>query len=173
MSMTMTTSLMLPLYNFECLLNNFLLILDTFRPICNVSFQTVLLQLLWCSTVAFLLASYIINKIALHGGKLMWNTWRFFPITHCDVITLISDCIPLEVSLQLTFCKFSSNILKYGSNVLKTVAKITLRNPFSVYCNNVLEITYQCVQFNINECHSLIFKNWYYRITDEMSSIKH
>ncbi len=38
-------------------------------------------------------------------------------MTHCDVITLISDCIPLEMSLQLRFCKFSSNILKYAQKL--------------------------------------------------------
>ncbi len=53
---------------------------------------------------------------------------------------------------------------------MKTVAKVALRNPFSTYYNNFLEITYQCVQFNINGCHSLILKSWYYIITDEMSS---
>ncbi len=96
--------------------------------------------------------------------------WRLSPLTHCDVITVISDCVPLEVSLQLRFCKFSSNILKYVSNVVKTSATVALRNPFSVYCTKCLEITYQCVQVNINECHSLVFKNWYYSITGEMSS---
>ncbi len=66
---------------------------------------------------------------------------------------------------------FSSNILKYGSNVLTTVAKVALRNPFSTYCNNLLEIPDQCVQFNINnEYYSLILKNWYYVTTDDMSS---
>ncbi len=76
-----------------------------------------------------------------------------------DVITLLSDCISLEMSLQLRFCKFCSSISKYGSNVVKTVAKIALRNLFSVSCNNVQEITDQRVQVNINERHSLIVKN--------------
>ncbi len=53
---------------------------------------------------------------------------------------------------------------------VKTVAIVALRNPFSTYCNNFLEMTDQCVQFNINEYHSLILKSWYYSITDEMSS---
>ncbi len=47
---------------------------------------------------------------------------------------------------------------------------LALRNPFSTYCKNVREITDLCVQFNINECHSLILKSWYYSITDEISS---
>ncbi len=56
--------------------------------------------------------------------KALRKMWRLSPITHCDVITLISDCIPLEVSLQLRFCQFSFNILKYGSHILKTIAKV-------------------------------------------------
>ncbi len=67
------------------------------------------------------------------------------------------------MSLQLKFCKFSSNILNYGSKVVKTIAKVA-----SVYCNNFLEITDLYVQVNINECHNVILKNWY--ITDEISS---
>ncbi len=84
--------------------------------------------------------------------------WRFSPMTHCDVISLISDCIPIEGSLQLRFCQFSTNIDKYGSNVVKTVSIIVLRNPFSFYCNNVLEITDKCIEVSIDECHSLNFK---------------
>ncbi len=118
----------------------------------------------------WLLSSDIVNKACTTWRKALGKMGRLSPMTHCDVITLISDCIPLEVSLLLRFCKFSSNILKYGSKVLKTVAKVALRNPFSTYCNNFPEITDQCVQFNINECHSLILKSWYYSITDQMSS---
>ncbi len=118
----------------------------------------------------WLLSSHIVSKACTAWRKALRKRWRLSPMTHCDVITLISDCIPLEVSLQLRFCKFSSNILKYGSNVVKTVAKVALTNPISTYSNNVLEITDQYVQFNINECHILILKSWYYSITDEMSS---
>ncbi len=118
----------------------------------------------------WLLSSHIVNKVCTAWKKALRKMWRLSPMTHCDVITLISDCIPLDVSLQLRFCKFSPNIIKYGSKVLKTVAKVALRNPFSTYCNSLLEITDQCVQFNINECHSLSLKSWYYSITDEMSS---
>ncbi len=89
----------------------------------------------------WLLSSHIVNKHCTGWRKAIWKMWRLSHMTHCDVITLISDYIPLEVSLQLRFCKFSSNILKYGWNVVKTVAKVALRNPFSTYCNNVLEIT--------------------------------
>ncbi len=49
-------------------------------------------------------------------------------MTHCDVITLLSDCIPLEVSLQLRFCQFGSS----GLQVMKTVTKVAFRNPFSI-----------------------------------------
>ncbi len=70
------------------------------------------------------LSSHIVNKTCTARRKALRKICRISPMTHCDVITLISDCIPLEVSLQLRFCKFSSNILKYGSKVVKTVAII-------------------------------------------------
>ncbi len=69
---------------------------------------------------------------------------------YCDVIALLSNCIPFEMSLKFMYCKFSSSILKYISKVVKTVIKVALRNPFSVYCNNFLEITVQHLQVNLN-----------------------
>ncbi len=165
----MTPLLLLLLHNFGGLLTYFLLILDTFRPVCNVGFLTKYCCSFYDAPL-WLLSSHIVNKACTVWRKALRKMWRLSPMTHCDVITLISDCIPLEMSLQLRFYKFSSNILKYGSKVVKTVAKVALRNPFSTYCNNFLEITDRCVQFNINECHSFILKSRYYSITDEMSS---
>ncbi len=89
-------------------------------------------------------------------------------MTHCDVITLLFDCIPLEVSLQFRFCTCSSIILQYCSTDVKTIAKLELRNPLSVYCGSFLEITHLCVQVNINECHILIVKSCYYSIIDSI-----
>ncbi len=65
----------------------------------------------------WLLSSHIANNACTAWRKAMRKMWRLSPMTHCDEITLITDCIPFEVSLLLRFCKFSSNILKYGSNM--------------------------------------------------------
>ncbi len=39
------------------------------------------------------------------------------------------------------FCKFSTGINKYGSDVLTTVANVAQSNNFSVYYNNYVEIS--------------------------------
>ncbi len=74
---------------------------------------------------------------------------------------VLSDCIPLVMSLQWSFFyTFNSSILRCGSHIMKVVAiKVALRNPFSIYCNNVLGITDQYVQGNSKQCHSVIVKN--------------
>lgn len=57
-------------------------------------------------------------------------------MTHCDIISLLSECKPIEVSIQQQFCKFTANLFQYGSPVLRTIALIALTNPISVFGTN-------------------------------------
>ncbi len=57
-------------------------------------------------------------------------------MTHLNVVALVAGSKPLVLSLGQRFCKFSTGIDKYGSDVLKTVVNVAQSNPFSVYCNN-------------------------------------
>ncbi len=68
--------------------------------------------------------------------KDLGKIWKLSPVTHCDVVALEAESKPLEVSLRQCFCKFSTGIDKYDSDVLKTVVNVAWSNPFSVYCNN-------------------------------------
>ncbi len=99
------------------------------------------------------LSSHIVNKACTAWRKAVRKMWRPSPMTHCDVITLISDCILLEVSLQLRFCKFSSNILKYGSNVVKTVANVALKEihylPIVIIFKKLLISVYNLILMNV------------------------
>ncbi len=62
-------------------------------------------------------------------------------MTHCNVVALISDCHPLDVSLKQKFCKISNCIFKHGSMVLKAIATVPKNNHFSVYGSNYIEIS--------------------------------
>ncbi len=44
-------------------------------------------------------------------------------MTRCDIVALVAESKPLEVSLRQCFCKFSTGIDKYGSDVLNIVVK--------------------------------------------------
>ncbi len=51
-------------------------------------------------------------------------------MTHDDVVALVAESKPLEVSLRQRFCTFGIGIDKYGTDVLKTVVNVARSNPF-------------------------------------------
>ncbi len=62
--------------------------------------------------------------------------------THCKIMSMLSEYIPLELSLKLRFCKFVKCILLKGSGLTKHIATMTPHNPFSVYsydCNELAD----------------------------------
>ncbi len=81
-------------------------------------------------------------------------------MTHCNVVALVAESKPLEVSLRQRFCKFSTAIDTYGSDVLKTVINVAWSNPFSVYCNNYVEKS-GTYGDDLNVCYNIIMNNWY------------
>ncbi len=88
-------------------------------------------------------------------------------MTHCDVIALVAESKPLEVSLIQRFCKFSTGIDKYDSDVLKTAVNVAWSNPFSVYCNNYVEIS-GMYDDDLNVCYNMIMNNWCNGISGEL-----
>ena len=71
--------------------------------------------------------------------KALRNIWRINCRTHCDIVAMLSDCLPLEDALKHRFQKFHDNISKKGNNFLRMVVSIASRNPFSVYYDNLKE----------------------------------
>ncbi len=49
------------------------------------------------------LSLHIINKACISWRQALGKMWRLSPMTHCDVMTLLSDCIPPNVSFQFRF----------------------------------------------------------------------
>ena len=62
--------------------------------------------------------------------KCLRKIWRVHQMTHCDIITLVSRCKPIEIGIQQRFCKFAANIFQNGSPVLQTITMTALNNPF-------------------------------------------
>ncbi len=100
--------------------------------------------------------------LVLHGGRLYEKIWKLSPMTHCDVVALVAESKPLEVSLRQRFCKCSTGIDKCGSDVLKTVVNVARSNPFSVYCNSYVETS------GLNVCYKMIMNNWCNFISGEL-----
>ncbi len=107
--------------------------------------------------------------LVLHGGRLYEKIWKLSSMTHCDVVALVAESKPLEVCLRQCFCKFSTDIDKYVSDVLMTVFNVAWSNPFSVYCNNYVEIS-GMYDDDLNVCYNMIMNNWCNSISGELRS---
>ncbi len=116
----------------------------------------------------WLLSSQGVSDACIAWRKALRKIWKLSPMTHCDVVALEVESKPLEVSLRQRFCKFSTGIDKYGLDVLKTVVNVARSNPFSVYCNNYVEIS--GMYDDLNVCYNMIMNNWCNCISEELRS---
>ncbi len=67
------------------------------------------------------------------------------------------------MSLEKCFIKFSNNALNHSTGIIKTVASLSLYNPWSTFNNNY-NYVFQRYGPCINE--SSVFKMWYDSISD-------
>ncbi len=88
-------------------------------------------------------------------------------MTHCDAVALVAEIKPLEVILRQHFCTFSTGIDKYVSDVLKTVVNVAQSNPFSVCCNNYVDIS-GIYDDDLNVCYNIFMNNWCNSISGEL-----
>ncbi|KAG1664790.1 Double-strand-break repair protein rad21 [Nymphon striatum] len=100
------------------------------------------------------------KKICVPWRKALRMIWNVSPMTHCKVMALLSDSIPLDLSLKKRFCAFVSGIEKYGSCLIKHVAKISRQNPFSVFSYNYNEITNIYGDKINNSTRAMINRKW-------------
>ena len=54
------------------------------------------------------------QKLCDGWWKCLRTIWRVHRMTHCDVITLVSHCKPMEICIQHRFCKYVANIFQNG-----------------------------------------------------------
>ena len=62
--------------------------------------------------------------------------WSVHNITHCDIITSLSNQFPLILSLKKRFIKFISNRLVSQNNIVKIISQIAICIPMSNTGNN-------------------------------------
>ncbi len=113
-----------------------------------------------------MLSSQGVSDACIAWRKALRKTWKLSPMTHWNVVELVAESKPLEVSLRQRFCKFSTGIDKYGSDVQNTVVNVAQNNPFSVYCNGISGIC----DDGLNVCYNMIMNNWCNSISGELRS---
>ncbi len=84
--------------------------------------------------------------------------WRVSPMTHCNIITLLSESKHLELGLMQRFCKFVKTIFQKGSLLIQPIGNIAIYEPKSVFRMNYCEIRCKYVD-DFNTPHIIIHQN--------------
>ena len=70
--------------------------------------------------------------------------WGLAPLTHGDVIALLSDSLPLLVILKQIFSNFIHKAMNHNSPIINSVAKLSIANPWSNCSANYSHILNEC-----------------------------
>ncbi len=85
--------------------------------------------------------------------------WHVSPLTHCNIITLLSESKPLELGLKKQFCKFGKTIFQKRSPLIQSIGNIAIYEPRSAFGMNYCEI--RCnYDDDFNTAHVKIHQNW-------------
>ena len=76
------------------------------------------------------LQSTIVESMCVDWRKALRSLWHVDPRTHCDIITAVSNQIPLSLSLHF-FIKFISACLSTSNCIVKIITEIAICNPMS------------------------------------------
>ncbi len=79
-------------------------------------------------------------------------------ITHNKILAILSNNLPLEMSLDKRFIKYSNNFQNYSTGIIKSVASLSLYNSWSTFNRNN---NYVCQMYGSSINESSIFKVWY------------
>ena len=104
------------------------------------------------------------KDICIAWRKALRKLWRLHPQTHCDILAMISDCVPLEVNLFKRFSKYAKSIVNSKCDLIKSIYNTSMLNPFSVFFKNLK--TVENMYNSSQECINLTFAKWCCNITE-------
>jgi len=77
-----------------------------------------------------------VSDLCVAWHKALRKVWNVPPQTHNRTIALLSDSVPLDISLKARFCKFARKTLHHPNRVISSVMQIAVSNPWSVVGKN-------------------------------------
>ena len=66
----------------------------------------------------------MIQSLCVDWRKALGCVWSVNNITHCDIITYLSNQFPLILRLKKRFIKFISNCLVSQNNIVKIISQV-------------------------------------------------
>ena len=90
------------------------------------------------------LQSKSVGTICTAWRKALRKLWEPAPLTHGDVIALLSDSLPLLVILKQRFSTFIHKVMNHTSPIINSVAKLSIANSWSNCSANYRHILNEC-----------------------------
>ena len=99
----------------------------------------------------------MIQSLCVDWRKALRCVWSVNNITHCDIITSLSNQFPLILRLKKRFIKFIRNCLVSQNNIVKIISQVAICNSMSNTGSN-----YRCtsdsdgklsIKSNMNDWH--------------------
>ena len=81
-----------------------------------------------------------VSSLCTAWRKALRILWGVHYQTHCNLITGMSQQLPLLINLENRFCKFINRCLQSDNDIVKNVAQIAVCNPFSNTGKNYLKL---------------------------------
>ncbi len=110
-----------------------------------------------------ILTSKRCHHICVAWRRALRKLWNVPYRTHNKILAISSNNMPLEMSLDKRFIKFSNNVLNHSTGIIKSIASLSLYIPWSTFNRNN---NYVCQMYGSSINESSVFKVWYDSISD-------
>ena len=116
----------------------------------------------------FLLNSKRVQELCTAWRKALRQVWCISNMTHKYIVAMLSECMPLESSLNRRFVKFLKGCFERKSLLMCGVVKMSIFNPYSITCHNYSELVYKYRLYDYNSLDENVFKReWQDSMSDE------
>ena len=102
---------------------------------------------------------HVLKKYNVAWRKAMRKVWKLPNLTHCNLLPVITNWLPLNIILEKRLLKFIWRIINSENRIINNVFKFTLNNHRSVLGKH---FRYLAFKYKI-KCSSW-YKNWSYII---------
>ncbi len=79
------------------------------------------------------------------------------------ILAILANNLPSKICLEKRFIKFSNHVLNHSTGIIKSVASLSLYNPWSTFNRNY---NYACQRYGHSMNESSVFKMWCDGISD-------
>ena len=77
-------------------------------------------------------ASPRVHLVYVAWRKAMRRVWQLSNVTHCLLLPIICNCLPIDITLEKKFLKFIWNCFNNSNTIVQIIVNISMKNRKSV-----------------------------------------